>query len=421
MRKIATLAALALVAAACGNSDSEPVANTTTTSSTTTTAAATTTTTVAATTTTEPALTVSYPEFTGGDFYAPASLPSGEHGDVIWAEEIDAPTGAKAWRVLYLSESVNGDPIGVSGFVMTPDAAPPEGGWPVISWAHGTTGLADVCAPTASPTLTEDLGTFFSIGGSFGFAMVATDYEGLGTPGVHTYIVGESAGRAVIDMMRAGRQIEEANLGDRYVAWGHSEGAHAVLFAGQLSETWAPELDLVGVVAGATPFRLEQSFDHLLGGPEQGYLMMTLVSYASVYPEADPAAVATPEALELLSVVTEGCLSDIQQAYEPLEALFTFSDITTTEPWASLVAQNVPAQTPISAPVLILHGEADQTIPAETSIGLRDQICELGGVAKRNTYVDKPHGAETVVAYALDMLLWMNARFLDAPAPNDCV
>ena len=225
MRKIATLAALALVAAACGSSDSEPAATTTTT----TTMATTTTTTAATTTTTEPAPTVSYPEFTEGDFYAPASLPSGEHGDVIWADEIEAPTGAKAWRVLYLSESVNGEPIGVSGFVMTPDSEPPPGGWPTISWAHGTTGVADVCAPTASPTLTEDLGNFFAIAGGFGFAMVATDYEGLGTPGVHTWMVGDSAGRSVIDMMRAGLQIEEAGLGNRYVAWGHSQGAQAAL------------------------------------------------------------------------------------------------------------------------------------------------------------------------------------------------
>jgi hypothetical protein len=69
---------------------------------------------------------------------------------------------------------------------------------------------------------------------------------------------------------------------------------------------------------------------------------------------------------------------------------------------------------------LILHGEADQTFPVETSIGLLNQICDLGGVARRNTYIDKPHGAEVVLSYALDMLLWMNARFLDAPAPTDC-
>ena len=416
MRKIATLAALALVAAACGSSDSEPAATT----STTTTVAATTTTTAAVTTTTEPVPTVSYPEFTGGDFYAPASLPSGEHGDVIWAEEIDAPTGAKAWRVLYLSESVNGDPIGVSGFVMTPDSEAPPGGWPTISWAHGTTGVADVCAPTASPTLTEDLGNFFAIAGGFGFAMVATDYEGLGTPGVHTWMVGDSAGRSVIDMMRAGLQIEEAGLGNRYIAWGHSQGAQAALFAGQLSESWAPELDLVGVVAGAPPHQLRQNIAHLLTTDERGYAMMALVSYASVYSDADPAAIATPEALALLDVVSEGCLSDIQQTYETLETLL-IPGILDTEPLASLLAQNVSAQTAIPAPVLILHGEADQTFPVETSVGLLNQICDLGGVARRNTYIDKPHGAEVVLSYALDMLLWMNARFLDAPAPTDCV
>ena len=98
MRKIATLAALALVAAACGSSDSEPAATTTTT------------TTAAATTTTEPVPTASYPEFTGGDFYAPASLPDGEHGDVIWAEEIEAPAGAKGSAAGEPARSAQPDP-----------------------------------------------------------------------------------------------------------------------------------------------------------------------------------------------------------------------------------------------------------------------------------------------------------------------
>ncbi|NIV30298.1 MAG: hypothetical protein GWN58_12630, partial [Anaerolineae bacterium] len=179
-------------------------------------------------------------------------------------------------------------------------------------------------------------------------------------------------------MMRAGRQIEEAGLSDRYIAWGHSQGAQAALFAGQLSESWAPELELVGVVAGAPPYQLRENIEHLLTTDERGYAMMALVSYSSVYTDTDPEAIATPEAFALLDVVSEGCLGDIQETYEDVDTLLV-PGILDTEPLASIVSQNVSAQTPIPAPVLILHGEIDETFPVETSIDLLDQICELGG------------------------------------------
>lgn len=428
----------ALAAAACSSDDPsgqdasapsapEPTSTTqaTTTTATTATTTSPTTTVGAPSSTAAPAAeaaAASYPTFTGDDFYdAPPQLLAGlDNGEVVWAEQLEAPEGALAWRVLYRSESVAGEPIGVSGFVLVPAAPPPEGGWPVISWAHGTTGIADVCAPTADPDLEADLETFFGITGTFGYALVATDYEGLGTPGVHTYVVGESAGRSVVDMVRAAGQIEEAGVGTRYVAWGHSQGGHAALWAGQVGPEWAPELDLVGVVAGAPPYRLDTLFDSLLGTERQGYLMMTLVSYDATYPEADLEEVTAPEALALIDVLDTGCLGDIQEAFEQLPELFTIDDFTATEPWASLSEANLPAQEPIAAPVLILHGELDDTIPIETSAELLDQICVQGGTARRITYPDKPHGEEVVQAYVLDMLLWMGGRFAGGPAPTDC-
>ncbi len=78
------------------------------------------------------------------------------------------------------------------------------------------------------------------------YVVVATDYPGLGTPGPHPYLIGESEGRAVLDSVRAARAIEKAHAGKRFVVWGHSQGGHAALFAGELARRYAPELSSSG-------------------------------------------------------------------------------------------------------------------------------------------------------------------------------
>jgi hypothetical protein len=149
----------------------------------------------------------------GDAFYEPpADLDAFENGDVIWAEVLDAPDGVLAWKVLYRSESIGGDAIAVSGVVTAPDAPAPDGGRPVVTWAHGTTGTADQCAPSRGG---EPIDSVFEYRAAVdaGYVAVATDYEGLGTPGLHPYLVGESQGRGVLDVVRAARAIG-ISLGD---------------------------------------------------------------------------------------------------------------------------------------------------------------------------------------------------------------
>ena len=88
--------------------------------------------------------------------------------------------------------------------------------------------------------------------------VVATDYPGLGTTGPHPYLVGLSEGRAVLDAVRAAQQVEKTGAEPRFAVWGHSQGGHAALFAGQLAKSYAPDLTLVGVAAIAPATELEQ-------------------------------------------------------------------------------------------------------------------------------------------------------------------
>jgi pimeloyl-ACP methyl ester carboxylesterase len=123
----------------------------------------------------------------------------------------------------------------------------------VIAYTHGTGGVASDCAPSLVTNQAQQP-LLFEGGGELlraGYVVAASDYEGLGTPGPHPYLVGESEAMNELDVVRAARNLTEAHAGDEFVVWGHSQGGHASLFTGQLAAGYAPELRLLGVVAGA--------------------------------------------------------------------------------------------------------------------------------------------------------------------------
>jgi dipeptidyl aminopeptidase/acylaminoacyl peptidase len=199
--------------------------------------------------------------FTMPSFYdLPNPLPPGGPGTVIKTEPVTVGgLHGTMKRVMYKSKSIRGDDIAVTGLIATPDTPPPAGGYKVLSWAHGTTGMADQCAPSldaadALPAVNAFLDK--------GWVVVGTDYEGLGTPGLHPYIVGDSEARGVIDIVRAARNLSSEVSAD-YAVWGHSQGGHASMFTAHIAHTWAPELHLVGAVAGAPPSQLNLVYDFL--------------------------------------------------------------------------------------------------------------------------------------------------------------
>ena len=107
----------------------------------------------------------------------------------------------------------------------------------MVTWAHGAVGLADVCAPSKQPDIASGtsgagigypralipmLQTFLDAG----YVVAATDYEGLGTPGLHPFLVGESEGRSVLDAARAARGLKAAAAANKALVFGHSQGGH---------------------------------------------------------------------------------------------------------------------------------------------------------------------------------------------------
>ena len=197
----------------------------------------------------------------GDAFYTPPSpLPGKAHGDAIWARKLTGEpalkSGGSNWLVLYRSVGSDGQPIAVSGTVSVPKGKAPKKGWPVISYDHGTTGIADVCAPsrdsTSNPAHLYNSYVYPLLNRwlKAGYAVVRTDYQGLGTPGIHQYLVGQSEGRSTLDVVRAARKLNP-KISKRIAISGHSQGGHAALWGAFLAPKYTPELQLRGTVAFA--------------------------------------------------------------------------------------------------------------------------------------------------------------------------
>ncbi|MGV3758779.1 MAG: lipase family protein [Actinomycetota bacterium] len=351
------------------------------------------------------------------DLYALAGdLDPGEPGQPIAVQPVESGLDGTLWRVLHHSRSLEGEDIAVSGLIAVPPGEPPAGGRPLVSWAHGTTGIADECAPSRTP---EQLLAAIPLL-ERGMVVVATDYEGLGTPGRHPYLVGESQGRGVLDVVRAARALGPAvGAGTEVVLWGHSQGGHAVLFANEIATEWAPELDVVGTVAGAPPSQLPLMTGAIGDGPTSFFLAMVVAGWAAAYPELDPAEVLTPAGLERLEAVDSGCVGQVAQAWGAAAEGPLVVEGPVPPAWAERFVDNDPGHRAGAAPVLVLHGGEDQIVPAVTSALLIDQMCEVGQPVQRRLYEEADH-TSVVQASLSTMLDWIDARLAGQPAQDDC-
>jgi acetyl esterase/lipase len=304
-------------------------------------------------------------------FYIPSQgdLP-GVPGSIIRSEPIEAFPGAKAWRVLYRSTGLNNESIAVSGIVVAPDEAPPAGGYPLVAWAHPTTGIARRCAPSLDSAVLNTIPDL-RLMVAHGFAVAATDYAGLGTSGPHPYLVGLSAGRTVLDSVRAARALTKA--GGTFAVWGHSQGGHAVLWSGELAPGYAPDLKLVGVAAAAPAIELAKLFkdDHSTPAGEI-FTALALLSWSKVYNVGLDTIIGAGDRL-YVNWIGEQCLTNRLDLFIDSLAIrfmnkqFLRSDPVKTEPWNEFIVRNSPVRRPPNAPLLLAQGSGDLLItPAIT-------------------------------------------------------
>ena len=351
-----------------------------------------------------------------------ASVPAAEAlGTILASEPVDIGDLGVAWRITYRSHSINGEPIEVTGVIAAP-AGPATAPRPVLSVAHGTTGMADQCAPSLDfPD--NFIGSELTGLLERGWVVAATDYEGMGGPGIHPYVVGESEARGVFDIVRAAQTMPELGAEGPLVVWGHSQGGHAAMHAAERWHALAPELDLVGVAAGAPPSQFNLLSAFLKGSDYQGYLVMAAAAMAVAYPELDLSTVVRPEYLGLLSELENGCLEHIFEVFNGItySDLVSVEDIFSLPAWHARLTENDTNQLPNQVPVIILHGDLDTQIPVVSSALLLGQLCAFADHAplERRVYEGKDHGT-VIPAYRDDLFTWMDARVAGEPAIDYC-
>ncbi len=348
-------------------------------------------------------------------------------GTLIAAQPVaTAPSTMRAWRIRYWTANERNEPIQVTGMVIAP--AGPANGAPrrVIAWTHGLVGIAQRCAPsigdvnfTIIPGLQEAIGR--------GYAVVAPDYPGLGSDGVHPVLVGLSEGRSVLDAVRAARGIPEAGAGARFALWGESQGGHAALWSGQVWQSYAPDLQLVGIASIVPPTDLARNFSE--GSDLRVRALLTsytatswsrhfgapMTTFGTRSTQNVMTRLADNNCIQLEAKPKLGTIIGIAIAQRALRNL----DLSTKEPWGRLMRENSPSPAAIPVPTLIATGTGDTIVAPAVVRDFARNACTQGKTVR---FVSVPGGEHGTVARteAAATLEWIDARFDGRTAPTNC-
>ncbi len=359
-------------------------------------------------------------------FYSHPLPPGARAGSLLRSEPFAkaVPAGAQAWRILYVTTRA-GAPAIASAVVVVP-ARGGQRPRPVIAWAHGTTGVVAGCAPSmmAKPfDNVPDIGAVLREG----WAFVGTDYPGLGTAGGHTYMVGEDAAQAVLDAVRAARQMKAADLEDRIVVWGHSQGGNSALWAGMRAASHAPDLKLLGVAALAPASDLKglvsASKGSMFGKIVSAYI---LHGYAQAYPDVKPEDYLGGVSRLIVDDIASRCVGGYGTLLSVIETMLLpsggiFARDPTTGPLGRRLGDNTPAGL-IPAPVLLAQGEADDLVLPAVQSGFVAARCAAAQNIDFRTYAGRDHVSvvKPDSPLAAELLAWTRDRFAGKAAEGNC-
>ena len=354
------------------------------------------------------------------DFYkAPSPLPEDKPGTLIWSQEIKgAPEGINAWRVLYVTTGVDGKPVATSGSIY---ASRKKKKHEVLVWAHGTKGIADKCAPSRAEKPDESI-FYFKDYLDKGYAIVSPDYEGLGTAGVHPFLVGSSEAKSILDSIRMANDFDPIGPKGKAVIVGHSQGGHAALFAGELHKSYAPDVKIAGITAIAPVGELQQTFTEASSQIGTfGFVVMGAVGFKAGYPEVDLSKVFTPTVIVKSDVVNKSCFPSVLLTYLTTGVGGFVADPRLVDPWPKLFKENSPGNNLIDVPLLFVHGDFDETVSPAVSKSIYDSECLLGAQAQRKTYETSSATHSGVFPLAKDDVLnFVSDRFEGKKFESSC-
>jgi hypothetical protein len=370
-------------------------------------------------------------------FYtAPKPLPAKAAGTVIRFRPATMNLGVgapatKAWTVMYHSRTALSHDDAVTGTVITPTAAwTGTGSRPVISFAVGTQGLGQTCAPSKQLVAgTEYEATTIELALDRGWTVAVTDYEGYTTGSTPTYTAGKSEAHAVLDVVRAAKSIPGSNVTSTspLALWGYSQGGGASAWATALQPTYAPGLHLIADASGGVPADLKSVNDDLNGNVGAAFMLYGFVGGAEAFPsqiplysEANAAGLADFAAVKTQCVDTS--LTDF--AFVNLSSLLkggkTLAQFESQPGVAAVLRQNnLGAAAAPKVPVFQYHASADEIVNVVQAAALHQTWCSKG-VKTTFTLVPGDHvagdptGAPAAVAF-------LSAEFAGKPFVSDCL
>lgn len=364
----------------------------------------------------------------------PSPLPDTAPGTLLRSEPIASPpAGVQAWRILYLSRDNTGAPIAISGYYAEPTKPPDEGTrFPLVALAHGTTGVGRECGMSQGPFTAKTPGNeyWLFLGKALvdaGYAIVATDYEGMGAPGNTPYLLRKQA-YDVLDSMRAAIDlrpgiVDTASLG----IIGHSEGGYVALTTADQAAEYAPELRIRGSVViapGIVPplpaavAALAGQTSSEMASPRSGYITTLSQSWLRNYPDlTTPEQWYTPAGRTAVAQAAELCQGAMLEVLSDTFGTYFQKDLPLNV--VKIAAMNPPLMNTTTIPLLIQQGQKDTGVVPPATRGLALEACGLGDVVTLEEYPDDVHRSVQFSGQG-SFLDWFDARFAGEPAPNQC-
>lgn len=392
------------------------------------------------------------PQFPADDFYTPPETSSTVPGQgspdeppttpaegageliryepsILTSDIFDHKPNSKvdAFKVMYRSTNVHSQSNAVTGTVLVPKKAwTGEGPRPLVTIGVGTRGLSDSCAPSWTMTQGWDYEAFeYETMLKKGWVVAVTDMVGLGTPGLHTYMVGREQGTAMLDIVRAAMQIPEAGLDPQSPIGitGYSQGGASAGWAAELEATYAPELNVKGTAAGGVPGDLLAVARVLDGTPFVGLALMAALGYDTAYPELDLAGFLNARGQRLIAKAEKLCLTQfdgVKELVGTAETWFSGYMIDKTRSplndpaWEKRLNENKLGSTAPAAPVLMQHGRMDQMVAFKQAKALRGQWCEAGADITWREHMLAEHVLGMVFSFD-ENIRFLSDRFADKP------
>ena len=347
----------------------------------------------------------------------PNPFVAGQPGTLIRSEEFDdydLSADMSALRILYHSRDAAAKDVAVSGVVLIPLGSPPKGGWPVIAWAHSFSGIARRCAPSLMRNIYN--GPFLSMYLTLGYAIVATDYAGLGTGSRYAALDAQSNAMDVIYSVTAARAAVP-QLGAKWIAMGSSQGAMAALAVRQL-EAGTHDANYLGTVAISGVANAKDLYSGLGSRTWNNLLAAMVYGIQTVFPEFKPSSILTARGLAAYQQIGASC--DVVgtdtgvQAAEMLKPDWQKDTLV-----QQFFSRNPAGQNPAHDPLLIIIGDADPLVPASLTTHVVEEMCKQHERVEFHEYPNLDAGG-VLATSVRDQIEWIQARFAGRPANSNC-